>query len=193
MVFNGNTFIVIEHTGLVRAGNIYDVYEKDGDKIGTVVEEVHGLVKKILKFTPLKTLLSFDIKFYDINNQLIVNLKRRFTFFLSKIYIYDEKGGLIGFFKQKFKLVIARFEIYSIDSKKIAVIIGDWKDWNFKIYDSSMKKIGVVNKKWAGLVKELFTTADKYIINVHDEISQSEKVLIIASAIIIDLVLKEYS
>ena len=32
----------------------------------------------------------------------------------------------------------------------------------FKIFNNEGQQIGTVNKKWAGALKEIFTTADKY-------------------------------
>ena len=61
--FNDNFYLVTEATGLLKAGNTYFVYDSKGNKIGYLQEELHGIFKKMLKFTPLKTLLSFKINF----------------------------------------------------------------------------------------------------------------------------------
>ena len=74
----------------------------------------------------------------------------------------------------------------------IATITGDWKAWNFVIKDAQDKEIGKVSKKWAGLAQEIFTTADKYNVNLIEDITNKEhKMAIMASAITIDMVLKE--
>ena len=74
----------------------------------------------------------------------------------------------------------------------IAEISGDWKAWNFVITDNSNVPIGSISKKWAGIAKEFFTTADKYNVNIDPNYSIKEnKIVILASAITIDMVLKE--
>jgi uncharacterized protein YxjI len=50
-----------------------------------------------------------------------------------------------------------------------------------------------VTKKWAGLAKELFTTADNYVLKITDDIpaDQPVRLLILAAVTCIDMVLKE--
>jgi uncharacterized protein YxjI len=191
--FNDNFYLVTEATGLLKAGNTYFVYDSKGNKIGYLQEELHGIFKKMLKFTPLKTLLSFKINFYEDDKQLLLSLSRPFTLFLSKINIFDFNGKRLGYFKQTFKLWSGKFDIYDNSNKFIASIKGDWRDWNFKIIDDKKNKIGEINKKWAGLIKEIFTTDDTYAIKVDEKLPIEEKILIVASATVIDMVLKEYS
>jgi hypothetical protein len=196
LILDSSKYFVNESAGFGRAGNTYDLFAVIGEKpekAGTVIEHIPGFFKKILKFTPLKTLLGFDIKFFDNDMQLSLRLHRRFTFFLSNIDIYNEKDERIGMFKQVPRLIIARFNILDSQKKIIAILKGDWRDWKFKISRPDKTVVSFVNKKWAGLRKELFTTADKYQIDFKDTINNEEKLLTIASAIIIDMVLKEYS
>jgi len=191
--FTDSAFLVTEKTGLMRAGNSYGVTDSTGAKIGLLLEEIPGFAKKMLKFTPLKTLLAFQIKFYDDENKLILTLSRPFTLFLSKVNIISADGKRLGFFKQKFKLWSGKFDVFDDKNRFVASIKGDWRDWNFKIIDDKKNKIGEINKKWAGLVKEILTTDDTYLIKVDEQLPIEEKILIVSSAIVIDMVLKEYS
>jgi hypothetical protein len=53
------------------------------------------------------------------------------------------------------------------------------------------RSIGTINKKWAGVAKELFTTADKYKVNIDPAYKEDyRKVAIIVAAITVDMVLK---
>jgi uncharacterized protein YxjI len=54
--------------------------------------------------------------------------------------------------------------------------------------------VGTINKKWGGLTKELFTTADKYIVSIDRKENLTNdfvRALIVATATTIDMVLKE--
>jgi hypothetical protein len=74
----------------------------------------------------------------------------------------------------------------------VSVITGDWKAWNFKINDSKDKQIGTISKKWNGAMKEIFTTADKYNVDINQEFNDTtNKIAILSGAITIDMVLKE--
>ncbi len=50
-----------------------------------------------------------------------------------------------------------------------------------------------VSKKWAGIGKELFITADNYMLEIKDEISVDNpiRIMILAAVMCIDMVLKE--
>jgi len=50
-----------------------------------------------------------------------------------------------------------------------------------------------VSKKWGGLSKELFTSADNYILQISEEVPPDQPVrqLIMAAVLCIDMVLKE--
>lgn len=137
-------------------------------------------------------MLPFLLEIRNSQDQLEASITRGWTFFLSKIEIKDGNGEVIGIIKQKFKLFKPTFKIYDQADELIAEISGDWKAWNFTIFDALNNQIGSISKKWAGAIKEIFTSADKY--NVHiDTIyaNQKNKIAILASAITIDMVLKE--
>jgi uncharacterized protein YxjI len=52
--------------------------------------------------------------------------------------------------------------------------------------------MGQVSKKWAGIAKEFFTTADKYIVDIDQNIKDVKaRMLVLSAALTIDLVLKE--
>ena len=75
----------------------------------------------------------------------------------------------------------------------IASISGDWKAWNFSIQDNTQSEIGTISKKWNGAMKEVFTSADKYIVELLPiyNSNHENKMAILATAITIDMVLKE--
>ncbi|WP_282073680.1 phospholipid scramblase-related protein [Polaribacter atrinae] len=111
---------------------------------------------------------------------------------MSTIRIDDSSGNTIGTIKQKFKLLKPTFKIYNTSEELVAVITGDMKAWNFQINDASDKQIGTITKKWNGALKEIFTTADKYKVDLNaDFTDESNKIVILSSAITIDMVWKE--
>ncbi len=69
---------------------------------------------------------------------------------------------------------------------------GKWTSWDFKFSRDGIE-FAHVTKKWAGLGKELFTTADNYILNIDGKVPANNdlRVLIMAAVMCIDMVLKE--
>ncbi|RYZ13934.1 MAG: scramblase, partial [Sphingobacteriales bacterium] len=104
----------------------------------------------------------------------------------------DQHNVVLGTIKQKFKFMKPTFNIFSAGEQQIASISGDWKGWNFNIADEQSNQIGTITKKWNGLLKEAFTTADKYVVTIVPEYAEdTRKIAIVATAITIDMVLKE--
>jgi len=62
----------------------------------------------------------------------------------------------------------------------------------FKFLDPSGAEIGTVTKKWAGICKGMFTTADTYMISI-DETKSDHKtdIMLRAAGLAIDIVFKE--
>jgi hypothetical protein len=53
--------------------------------------------------------------------------------------------------------------------------------------------VAEITKKWAGLGKELFTSADNYILSINDDIepNDSGRILMLAAVLCIDFLLIE--
>jgi uncharacterized protein YxjI len=93
---------------------------------------------------------------------------------MSKIVLSSADGRTIGEVRQKFKFFKPTFRIFNHEEKQIAEINGDWKAWKFVIKDESGAQIGTIAKKWAGVLQEVFTSADiscehRSFLRQHDE------------------------
>ncbi len=188
--FETNDYFIDEKVNLLKFENDYKVYNKDGNHIGAIKQKL-SFTQKTLRLLVGKKMLPFKLEIRDNDDKLLSSINRGWYFFLSKITINDENDEPIGYIKQKFSLK-PKFKIYDTSENQLATIFGDWKAWNFTITDSSDNQIGKISKKWAGALKEVFTTADKYHVNIDSEIrDRNTKVVIISSAITIDMVLKE--
>ena len=58
---------------------------------------------------------------------------------------------------------------------------------------SGEKELAHVTKKWTGIGKELFTSADNYVLEISDSVPADDTIrqLILAAVMCIDMVLKE--
>jgi uncharacterized protein YxjI len=189
--FDSNDYFIDEKVNFFKFENTYKVYNDKGEDVGTINQKL-TTGQKILRLFLKKPMLPFLLEIRNSQDQLEASITRGWTFFLSKIEVKDGNGEVVGIIKQKFKFFKPTFKIYDQADQLIAEISGDWKAWNFTIFDALNNQIGSISKKWAGAMKEIFTSADKY--NVHiDAIyaNQKNKIAILASAITIDMVLKE--
>jgi uncharacterized protein YxjI len=171
--------------------NNYQVYDGLGDPIGAVKQKLNA-GEKILQLLINKNMMPFMLEIRNTDDEVEATISRGWTFWMSKILIKDSSGNTLGSIKQKFQLLKPTFKIFDASEMQIAEITGDWKAWNFKINDTSSKEIGTISKKWAGAAKEFFTTADKYNVNISQDLTNKDhKIAILACAITIDMVTKE--
>jgi uncharacterized protein YxjI len=189
--FDSNSYFIDEKVNLFKFENSYKVYDDSGQQIGAIKQKL-TTGQKALRLLLNKAMLPFLLEIKDNNDELQASISRGWTFWLSKIVIADAQGTPIGTIQQKFKLFKPTFKIFNTDQIQIAEISGDWKAWNFTITDANNTQIGSITKKWAGAMKEIFTSADKYNVTIDPAYSNKEnKIAILSGAITIDMVLKE--
>ncbi|RYZ18566.1 MAG: scramblase [Sphingobacteriales bacterium] len=189
--FETNEYFIDEKVQFLKFHNEYKVYDGTGFPIGMVRQHVPGW-QKVLRLLLNKKMMPFQLSITDSNEQEVASIHRGWTFWLSRITIKDGSGNDIGYIRQKFRLLKPRFHILDTSGSLISEISGDWKAWNFRITGANGEAIGVIHKKWAGVAKELFTTADKYNVSIAAGYAEDRnKMNIVATAITIDMVLKE--
>jgi uncharacterized protein YxjI len=189
--FDSNSYFIDEKVNFFKFENCYNIFNEKGESIGAVKQKLTA-GQKVLRLLFKKPMLPFLLEIRNSNDVLEATISRGWTFFMSEITIKNAQGNLVGTIKQKFKLFNPTFSILNASGTFIAEISGDWKAWNFTITDTSKNQIGTISKKWAGAMKEIFTSADKYNVTVDPGYSNIEnKMAILSGAITIDMVLKE--
>lgn len=188
--FESNSYFIDEKVNLFKFENAYMLYDGKGQHIGAIKQKL-TTGQKLLRLLLNKGMLPFMLEITNLDGRVQASVSRGWTFWMSKIVISDPNGQPIGTIAQKFKLFKPSFKIYDNAGILAGSISGDWKAWNFKITDSKENEIGGISKKWAGVMKEVFTTADKYNVTINEDVDKKNKLIILAGAITIDMVLKE--
>ena len=190
---NQNLFFVKEHVGMFKAANNYDIYNPENqDLIMNCRENKLGFFTKLFRFTNYKRMTPFNVEVTTPSGEKILTVKRGVSLILSTVNVYDENEKLVGKFKQKLFSIGGKFNVLDPEEKILCKLKGKWTSWDFKfIKDNS--EYGHVSKKWAGLGKEMFTTADNYMLSINDEVPENDplRMLILSAVICIDMVLKE--
>jgi uncharacterized protein YxjI len=189
--FDAHNYFIDEKVHFFKFENAYKVFDDSGANIGSIAQKL-TISQKILRLLLNKAMLPFKLEIKDANGVLLASISRGWTFLMSKIVITSGDDKTIGTVQQKFKLFKPTFKIFNHEEKQIAEITGDWKAWNFAIKDESGIQIGTISKKWAGALKEVFTSADKYHVSIDPSYANMmNKIAILSAAITIDMVLKE--
>lgn len=189
-----DTYLIKEQAGLFKLADTYDIFDPEtNEQVGVAREEPPGWSKP-LRFLISKKLLPTTINIYEQgSNRPLFNIKRGVTLFRSRVDIHDSKDRLIGYFKSKILSIGGGFYVYDHKDRQFAEVKGDWKGWNFKFVTGDGEELGTVAKKWAGLAKELFTSADNYIIalNPSAERAEDDSMLLLAAGLAVDIIYKE--
>jgi uncharacterized protein YxjI len=194
-VLNRNLYLVKEHAGLFKSANNFDIYDPStNEQILQCREDRLGFFTKMLRFTDYKRYTPFDIEVRLPSGQPILHVRRGITIFLSKVVVHDgdENGTVIGGFKQKLFSIGGAFQVLDAHDKPICHLKGKWTGWDFRFLAGD-KELAHVAKKWSGLGKELFTSADNYVLEINPNVPPDSSVrqLILAAVLCIDMVLKE--
>lgn len=188
-------FVVKEHVGLLKLTDTFDIFDAATQQKVALARENPGTFIKILRLLVNKKALPNRVVVTqgDENGPLLFTIKKPFTFIRSKVEVIDAAGTAIGYFKSKFFSIGGGFWVYDMKDQQVAEVKGDWKAWNFRLLTADGRELGVISRKWGGMAKELFTSADTYIVSISDQAAGSRvtNTLLLAAALAIDVVYKE--
>jgi uncharacterized protein YxjI len=192
-VLKKNVFLVKEHVGIFKAANNFDIHDPEtGGVIMECREDRLGFMTKMFRFTKYKRMTPFDIRIRTPDGRRLVRITRGVSLFLSKVKVLDEADQVIGGFKQKFFSIGGAFNVLDANDNPICRLQGKWTGWNFK-FMAGENQLAHVTKQWAGIGKELFTSADNYVLEISESVPADHPArrVILAAVMCIDMVLKE--
>jgi uncharacterized protein YxjI len=193
-MFDRRQFMVKERVGFLKLTDTYDIFDLNSSvQLGTAHEAVSPLIK-VLRLLINKRLLPTSIEVRaSAGGPALLTIKRGVGFLRTPVQVLDQQGRQIGSFKSKVFTIGGGFDVFDSTGNKIAEIKGDWKGWNFTLRGPSGEELGKVTKKWAGIGKELFTTADNYAIALNETAPKNQEsvAMLLAAGIAVDTVYKE--
>lgn len=194
MLLDLQNFFVREHVAYWKTRDVYDILDPStGRKVGEVMETV-GFLTQVMRWVISKHMMStrFEAREHP-GDQLVFTLNKPFALFRQTVIVRDASGARLGYFKSKVFSLGGGFYVYDDHDQLFAEIKGKWHGWDFKFTASDGRVMGSVSKKWSNLAKELFTSADNYVVSVSDHLANrpDAKILLLAAAIAIDSVYYE--
>lgn len=195
-MLNRKAYFIREHVGFLRLSDTYDILDPETQGQLGIAQEKPGVAIHLLRFLLNKRLLPTRVYVYQGNDpedesKLLFSIRRGFNFLSAKVDICDAHERVVGWFKSKVFSLGGAFRVFDASGNEVALVKGDWKGWNFRFLDENQNEMGSVTKKWAGIGKELFTSADNYIISFHQEPVPATAVLLLAAGLAVDIVYKE--
>ncbi len=188
-------FVVSQKAKLIELTNEYAILDEEGNQIGRVVQEGQSKARKALRFlTNVDQFLTTRLSVYDGDGRRLLQLTRPAKLLKSRIEVADDLGAPVGTIAQENVVGKKRFALTGAGGEPLGAILGEnWVSWDFRIVDAAGGEVGRINKKWAGLLKEGFTTADKYVVELAPTLQGPARLLAIAGASAVDTALKQDS
>ena len=188
-----NQLLVKEHVGMFKAANNYDVYDLNtGEMLIECREPNLGFFTKMLRFTDYKRMTPFDVHLNAVNGEPVARVHRGISLIRSRVTVTDSDGKELGTFQQKLLSIGGAFAVLDEDGVEVCHLKGKWTGWDFQFLANDVQ-LARVTKKWGGIGKEFFTSADNYVLEIADVVppESATRRLILAAVMCIDMVLKE--
>lgn len=194
MLFERQALFVKERVGFLKLTDVYDLLDpENGATLGQVRDEPGGAFK-YLRLIVKKALLPTTFNVYEGSNpQPSLSLVKRAQFFRARLEVVSQGRPLLNLRGKLFSLRGYYDVLDPASGREVAQVRGDWKGWNFQLLTPNGQEVGSITKKWAGIGKELFTSADNYIVALGPAAGSLPKALesLLAISIAIDSIHKE--
>ncbi len=168
--------------------NKYEVLDESGQRVGFIHERGSGIVQ-YLKRIFLKRHRPLIVDVFNKDSQKVLELRRPFYWFFSDLSIHlAQSGKKVGSVDQRFSFFRKKYSLNDSYDKEFATIdSGFFNFFNFEINSIEGRKLGHIKKKWGNLLKEFFTDADTFGVDLSRELEINDKAIVFSTSIIVDL------
>jgi len=165
--------------------NRYTVQLPDG-QLAMYVAELGGGAMAFLSRSFFKAKRPFTMQVTDPYGNPQLTLRRPWNWFFSELHVTDANGQAVGTIDQNFAFFARRFVITDPAGTELAQLHGPFfRPWTFRIVVGG-QEVGKISKKWSGLLKEAFTDADNFGIELGPAMSPQLRTLALAATFLID-------
>ncbi|HEX9713467.1 MAG TPA: phospholipid scramblase-related protein [Actinomycetota bacterium] len=178
---------------LIELTNEYAIRDEQGQQVGTMRQEGQTKLKKIARLvSSLDQFMTHKVAAYEPDGRKVLELTRPAKFVKSKVRVADGEGAPVGTIVQRNVFGKIRFTFEGSNGEQLGGINAqNWRAWNFSIIDPTDREVGRITKKWGGVAKEMFTTADNYALELEPGVTGALRLMALASAVGVDLALKQ--
>ena len=188
-----NEFLVEEHAGLLKAAFDFDIRDpRGGDVLLHCRERELRRATRVLRYSKLKRTTPFELQVSTPDDRPVMTVARGVPVFTSRVRVTDDDGVPIGAFKQKAFSIAGAFDVLDARGHCVCRLHGRSPGREFDFVTPDGVVLARVMKQWAGLRKEMLTSADHYLLRIDAAVPDDGTIrrLILASAICIGMVVK---
>ncbi|MDQ1682901.1 MAG: hypothetical protein QOC60_87 [Frankiaceae bacterium] len=177
----------------IRLVNLeYDLGDPLGARTGSVAQVGQNALTAIGKIVGgLDRILQTTLEIRDSNGQPVLRIDKPLMEWNSANVTLPD-GSPVGQIRKQFRIGLARFDLHDPSGNRLGGAEAKnliAREFNF--HDANGTGIARVTKKWSGVGRELFTTSDNYVIEAPLTIPNPLRLLVIASTLSIDILMKQ--
>jgi uncharacterized protein YxjI len=185
-----HVLIVKQKLKLIELRNEYAVLDQGGRQIGAVVQATQSPLAFLARvFTSWDVVL--PITLHILGPGTVPELIVHKPWFTWRCQVSRPDGQQLGEITKQIRFGKARFTLFDPRGAQLGEVrANNWRAKDFSVLDGAGQAIARVTKKWAGL-RELFTDADTYVVEVGPSAVDPLRSLAVATCLVIDVVMKQ--
>jgi hypothetical protein len=182
--------VVKQKLKLIELRNEYAVLDQGGHQIGAVVQATQSPLAFLARvFTSWDVVL--PITLHILGPGTVPELVVHKPWFTWRCQVMRPDGQPLGEITKQIRMGRARFTLFDPGGAQLGEVRAhNWRAKDFSVLDGAGQAIARVTKKWAGL-RELFTDADTYVVEVSPTAVDPLRSLAVATCLVIDVVMKQ--
>jgi len=193
-IWDEPVLVVNQKAKLLELNTEYAIYDQHGTQIGAIRQVGQSALKKAARLvSSLDQFMTHSLQLVDTHGVVQLTVTRPAKFAKSKVHVTDATGNKIGSILQKNMIGKIRFSLEGVNGEIGSLNGENWRAWNFNLQDAQGNEVARITKTWEGLAKTMFTSADNYVLQIHRPLEEPLRSLVIASAVSVDLALKQDS
>lgn len=191
-IFTEPVLVVNQQAKVIELNNQYGVFDRQGRQIASVNQVGQSTAKKALRLlSSLDQFLTHHLEITDPSGQVLLRLTRPAKVVKSTVIVSDAAGAEVGRIVQQNVFGKIGFGLEAGGHTHGAIKAENWRAWNFRIEDHTGAEVARITKTFEGIARTLFTTADNYVVQLHTQLSDPLRTLVVAAALAVDTALKQ--
>ena len=180
-LFTEPILVVNQKRKLIELNTEFAVFDQHGTQIGAVRQVGQSSAKKALRFVAnVDQFLTHKFQIVDIQGNVVLALTRPAKLLKSKVLITDGLGQPVGDVVQQNAIGKIRFALEAGGQTLGSINAENWRAWNFAIQDHTGAEVARITKTWEGMATTLFTTADNFVVQIHRQLEEPLRSLVVA-------------
>ena len=191
-IFTEPILVVNQKAKLIEVNNEYAIFDQNGRQLGAVRQVGQSMAKKAIRvLTSYDQFMTHKLQVVDPYGNVLIALTRPAKVLKSRVIVQNGMGAEVGQIVQQNAIGKIRFSLEAGGHTWGSINAENWRAWNFNIQDHTGAEVARITKTWEGLAKTMFTTADNYVVQIHRELEEPLRSLVVAAALGVDTALKQ--